>query len=127
MSTQASDGSILAMSPEFPVGSVGAASSALWNFINNAAASDNSPFLSVVPFSRFAVEVTTTGDPTFSLQLVGSCALNQPSSGGSNLGSAITEAGITFVDYPGLRFLQAQLTISGGSGTVNVNIGAVAP
>ena len=45
---------------------------------------------------------------------------------GSNLGSAITENGISNADYSGVRWIQAQLT-GPDTGSVNVDLAAVAP
>jgi hypothetical protein len=127
VSTQPGDGQILDQRPQPTTQPLLVESSMLVNLIYDASASDNSPWVHINPYSNFALEVTqVSGDGTFSLQLVGSCALEQPSSGGSNLGSAVTDAGISFPSLKAVRWLQAQLTIS-GTAVINVNLNCTAP
>lgn len=101
----------------------------LLTMLNNVTVTTNSAFCDIRNFSKFALEVIqVSGGGTFSLQLVGSCASEQPAAttSGANLGSAITGAGITFPALAGVRWVQAQITIS-GTATINVNLSAVAP
>lgn len=102
----------------------------LLTMINDASATINSAFCDIRNWKDFALEVIqVSGDGTFSLQLVGSCASEQPAAtydGGSDLGSAVTDAGITFPALKGVRWVQAQLTIS-GTAVVNVALSAIAP
>jgi hypothetical protein len=114
--------------PENPISAAAVSSSVLYNMLSAAGAMVNSDWFEFQPFSRCAIEVTGTGD-TFSLQLVGSLSNESPTlSGvsGSNLGSAITENGITIANYPGIRWVQMQLS-SIDSGAVTVDMAAVAP
>jgi len=130
MSTQAGDGQILDQRPQPTTQPLAVESSILINAICNATATDSSPWMNIESFSKFALEVMTlSGDGTYSLQLVGSLSLESPdlvSLDGFNLGSAITEDGITFPTLNAVRWLQAQLTIS-GTATVNCNVSAIAP
>lgn len=130
MTTQPSDGQILDQRPQLVTQPQAVESNILINVINNAMASDNSPWVDIRSFSKFALEVLqVSGGGTFSVQLVGSCQFENPnvvSVSGSNLGAAITSSGITFPSLAGVRFLQAQLTIT-GTATVNVNLSAIAP
>jgi len=101
----------------------------LYNLLNSVTASTNSEFVDIRNWNNFALEVLqTSGMGTFSLQLVGSCALEQPAAtdSASSLGSAVITAGISFPSLKAVRWVQAQLTIS-GSATIVVNLSATAP
>lgn len=100
----------------------------LLNMINAAAVTTNSAYVDIRNFSKFALEVLTAADSDFSIQLYGSCAMEQPAATvtGSALGSAVTAAGITFPALAGVRWVQAQLTNT-STEAVTINLSAIAP
>jgi hypothetical protein len=101
----------------------------LYTMINASTETINSEFVDIRNFSKFALEVDTSAMSDVSIQLVGSCLLEQPSAdsaAGHNLGSAVTSAGITFPSLAGVRWLQAQLTNT-SSDAVTVLLSAIAP
>jgi len=101
----------------------------LLNLLDNVTVTTNSEYADIRNFSKFALEIIkVSGSGTFSLQLVGSCAMEQPAATvtGSDVGSAITTAGISFPTLNAVRWVQATLTIS-GTATLNVNLSAIAP
>lgn len=101
----------------------------LINMIASATVTTNSEYVDIRNFAKFALEILqVSGMGTFSLQLVGSCAMEQPAATvtGSNLGSAVTDTGISFPSLAAVRWVQAQLTIS-DTATINVNLSAIAP
>lgn len=130
MTTQPSDGQILEQRPQNVTQPQAVEANLLVNMIQDATASDNSPWVDIRSWSKFALEVLkVSGDGTFSLQLVGSCQEQNPnlaSTDGSDLGSPVTDAGITFPTLNAVRWVQAQLTIS-GTATINVNLSGIAP
>ena len=100
----------------------------LLNLINSATVTTNSEYADIRNFKLFALEVLTTASDDFSIQLYGSCAMEQPAAmvAGSALGDAVTASGITFPPLAGVRWCQAQLTNT-STEAVTINLSAIAP
>ena len=130
MTTPIFPAEVLDMKPATPAVAMPVESSALWLAIDAATVDTNSSWIDVQPFSNFAIEVLNTDSATFSIQLYGSCSLEQPDlvnlTGSALLTDPLVAVGISFQKFPGLRWLQVQ-TSSVATGSVTVNVSANAP
>lgn len=119
---------VLDMKPANPAVAMPVESSALWLALDAVSADTNSSWIQFQPFGKLAIEVFNADDATFSIQLVGSCSDTPPddSTPTADLGSAITEVGITFADYHGVRWVQVQAS-SVMTGSVSCRLSATAP
>lgn len=129
MSTPIFPAEQLDMKPPTPQVAMPVESSALWLALDAVTVDTNSSWIPFSPFSNLCMEILNTDSATFSVQLYGSCSEQSPdlvSETGSVVGSAVTEVGLTFADYPALRWLQVQAS-SVATGSVTVRISATAP
>ena len=131
MATNASDGQApYDVHPPNPVEAIAASSSIAYNLINNVVVADTSNWVDFRAFSRAAIELSGGATAVISVQFWGSLSDDNPSVSGATgfvLGSAITALGITFVSWPGVRWIKAVQTGDPTGGNLNVNISAVAP
>lgn len=128
MATQDSDGQLLDARPGFPQHPLAVNSSVLYNLIQNTTVADTSPGVNVIGFKTASLELTGAASGAISVQLEGSCSLQNPDVDGSswsNLGSAVTAKGITSVTLNGIRWVRAVQSGSPTGGALNVNFSAV--
>jgi hypothetical protein len=123
------DGTIIYTNCEVPAGENTAVLNALFLLINNASTTDAGHWVQFYPFKGGTLETDGSNTPTFSLQLYGSNANNQPADSydGYAIGSAVTALGITAVTLAP-RWIKAKLnSISGSDATVTAILNAFAP
>lgn len=128
MTEQAGGGQVLDQGPQAGTQPLLVESRLLLGMLNAVTTTQNSPWAQYYPYTKVAIEVLGLGVGD-SVQMVGSCAVENPdtaSATASHLGSAITANGITFADWSGVRWIQAQFTASAG-GPATVRISAVCP
>lgn len=128
MATSQSDGQLLDARPGLPQHPLAVRASILYNLINNVTVADTSPGVNVIGFNNGSLELTGAVTGAISVQLEGSCSVQNPDVDGSawsNLGSAVTAKGITPVTLSGVRWVRAVQTGSPTGGALNVNFSAV--
>lgn len=116
--------------PNNPQSGAATAMNALMLLLDGETAANTGAWVQAFPFSRGFLETTITSNPTVSIELRGSNALQEPadSDDGHIIGSAISAAGFTSVtSLP--RWIKAKLvTLSGGTNpTVSCALNAFAP
>src|SRR5665213_964793 len=131
MATNASDGQVpFDLHPPNPVNALAVSSSIAYELIHQVVVADTSHWVDFRAFSRAAIEVSGGATGATNLQFYGSLSDDNPAlsgEAGSVLGSAITTLGITFVSWPGVRFIKVVQTGNPTGGALNVRISAVAP
>jgi hypothetical protein len=131
MATNDSDGQVpFDVHPPNPVAAIAASSSIAYELINQVVVADTSNWVDFRAFSRAAIEVSGGVTGAINLQFYGSLSDDNPAlsgESGSVLGSAIVAKGITFVSWPGVRFIKAVQSGDPTGGALNVRISAVAP
>lgn len=128
MSTQPSDGQLLDARPGLPLHPLAVGASILYNLILATDVADTSPGVNVIGFKNASVELTGSATGSISVQMEGSCSVQNPDVDGSawsSLDSAITTKGISSLSLNGIRWVRAVMAGNPSGGTINVNLSAV--